>query len=129
MSRKAQMEGLEKETAKEEVVLLILSFIDTKYIDDSYFEIPKLEEEKAKLEQDWDEALEIAENTKDPEMAARQNKLADSIEEDMNDLKDEIEKTKKLAGSEQQSEDTNTEESTQQVSAKRMKTEDADQPE
>jgi hypothetical protein len=62
------------------------------------FELPELKKEEAALEKDLDEALEKAENTEDPEEAAKQNLIADDIESDLEDLKVEIEQTKEQAG-------------------------------
>ncbi|CAF2849234.1 unnamed protein product [Rotaria sp. Silwood2] len=81
MSRRAQVEQLDKEAAKEE--------------------IPELEKEQSVLEKNLDEALEKAENTEDPEEAAKQNRIADKIEADLEDLKVEIQQTKEKAAIEQ----------------------------
>ncbi|CAF1344002.1 unnamed protein product [Rotaria sordida] len=77
MSRRAQVENIEKEDAKAE--------------------LPKLEEEKKVLEKQFDEALEKGENADNDMDAAIQNKIADSLEADLQDLNKEIEETKAKA--------------------------------
>ncbi|CAF3958085.1 unnamed protein product [Rotaria sordida] len=77
MSRRAQVENIEKEDAKAE--------------------LPKLEEEKKVLEKQLDEALKKGENADNDTDAAIQNKIADSLEADLQDLNKEIEETKAKA--------------------------------
>ncbi|CAF1405508.1 unnamed protein product [Rotaria sordida] len=77
MSRTAQVENIEKEDAKAE--------------------LPKLEEEKKVLEKQFDEALEKGEKADNDMDAAIQNKIADSLEADLQDLNKEIEETKAKA--------------------------------
>ncbi|CAF4304829.1 unnamed protein product [Rotaria sordida] len=77
MSRRAQVENIEKEDAKAE--------------------LPKLEEEKKVLEKQLDEVLKNGENADNDTDAAIQNKIADSLEADLQDLNKEIEETKAKA--------------------------------
>ncbi|CAF1473015.1 unnamed protein product [Rotaria sordida] len=77
MARRAQVENIEKEDAKAE--------------------LPKLEEEKKVLEKQLDEALKKGENADNDTDAAIQNKIADNLEADLQDLNKEIEETKAKA--------------------------------
>lgn len=61
-------------------------------------QIAEMKQEEAALEKQLDEALEKGEKAEDNETAAEQNKIADSIEADLNDLKQEIQDVKKDAG-------------------------------
>jgi hypothetical protein len=65
-----------------------------------------LEKEQSVLEKEIDQALEKAEKTEDQEEAAKQNRIAYNIEDDLEDLKVEIKQTKEQAGIEQPKEQT-----------------------